>query len=93
MVAEEVPLPGLKGPSDFEAGSSPLDECWAKSQGALDWRHLKACVRMSHYRFGGKTQLPGFESERESIVMAWQLFSSFEIPGSTAKPLLSVLQG
>ena len=55
--------------------------------------HLKACVRTSHYRFGGKTQLPGFESERESIVMAWQLFSSFEIPGITAKPLLSVLQG
>lgn len=28
VVAEEVPLPGLKGPSDFEAGSSPLNTCW-----------------------------------------------------------------
>lgn len=68
VVAEEVPLPGLKGPSDYEA-PSPLPCMFGPKVGctffaALALGDLKACVRMSHYRFGGKTQLPGFESER-----------------------------
>ncbi len=93
VVAEEVPLPGLKGP-DHEARAfrynisdcclqflSMFKKCGkcgtdvgpkSKHLGGLALGDWQACVRMSHYRFGGKTQLPGFESEREAL--SWLQF-------------------